>query len=80
MKTSKDGEPALVKIYGPVFSGNNKHYVSGSKHCTHGWTHGYGYHVDQTSKATKQKGNMKKSAVENEVNHESGVCTFQILI
>ena len=35
LKTSKDGEPALVKIYGPVYQGNNKHYVSGSKHCTH---------------------------------------------
>ena len=71
LKTRKDGEPALVKIYGPVYPGNKKHDVSGSKYCSHGWTHGYGYHVDHTSKATKQKGNMKKSAVENEVNHEN---------
>ena len=58
LKTSKDGEPALVKIYGPVYPGNNKHYVSGSKHCTH-----------ETSEAKKQKGKIRKSSEENEVNH-----------
>ena len=35
LKTRKDGEPAYVKIHGPVYPGNNYIYVSGSKYCTH---------------------------------------------
>ena len=35
LKTRKDGEPEYVKKYGQVYRGNNKFYVSGSKHCTH---------------------------------------------
>jgi len=35
LKTRKDGEPDYVKKYGAVYPGNNKYYVSGSKHCTH---------------------------------------------
>ena len=35
LKTRKDGEPAYVRKYGPVYPGNNYIYVSGSKYCTH---------------------------------------------
>ena len=81
LKTSKDGEPALVKIYGPVYPGNKKHDVSGSKHCTHSSNDVYptvatiqaskSNNVDRTSEPEKQKGNIRKSAVEKGVNHEN---------
>ena len=35
LKTSKAGEPATTKRYGPVYPGNNQNYVSGSKYCIH---------------------------------------------
>ena len=35
LKTSKAGEPATTKRYGPVYPGNNHNYVSGSKYCIH---------------------------------------------